>query len=146
MIVLDTNVLSALMQAEPDTQVVAWLDRQPSESIWITAINLFEIRYGLAQSSPGKRREALQEAFSALLFDDLKERVLPFDTSAAEHAARLAGERRRIGRSVDMRDTQLAGICEARNAILATRNTRHFEDLSTPITNPWEDGNKHDAG
>lgn len=139
MIVLDTNVLSALMRAQPDANVVTWLDRQPSESVWITAINLFEIRYGLAQLTPGKRRKALEDAFTALLCEDLEERVLPFDTFAAEHAAHLAGERRRKGRPVDMRDTQIAGICEARNAILATRNTRHFEDISTPIANPWED-------
>jgi hypothetical protein len=141
MIVLDTNVLSALMQSQPDANVVTWLDRQPSESVWITAINLFEIRYGLAQLTPGRRRKALEDAFSALLRDDLEERVLPFDASAADHAARLAGERRRKGRQVDMRDTQIAGICEARHAILATRNTRHFEDVSTPVANPWEDLN-----
>lgn len=138
MIVLDTNVLSALMQSQPDTKVVSWLDRQPSESVWITAINLFEIGYGLALLTPGKRRKTLEDAFSTLLRVDLEERILPFDASAAEHAAALAGERRRKGRPVDMRDTQIAGICEARNAILATRNTRHFEDISTPITNPWE--------
>ena len=71
MIVLDTNVLSALMQSQPDASVVSWLDRQPSESVWITAINLFEIGYGLVQLTPGKRRKALEVAFTALLRDDL---------------------------------------------------------------------------
>ena len=145
MIVLDTNVLSALMQTQPDAGVVSWLDRQPAESVWITAINLFEIRYGLAQLVLGQRRKQLEEAFSALLHDDLEERVLPFDASAAEHAARLAGERRRRGRPVDMRDTLIAGICDARHAILATRNTRRFPDLSMPVANPWDVGNTHPA-
>lgn len=63
------------------------------------------------------------------------ESVLPFDASAADHAARLAGERRRKGRPMDMRDTQIAGICEAHDAILATRSTRHVEDTSSPIVN-----------
>jgi hypothetical protein len=57
MIILDTNVLSALMRTQPDENVVAWLDRQPAESIWMTAINVFEIRYGLNQLTPGKRRK-----------------------------------------------------------------------------------------
>ncbi|MGA7981292.1 MAG: type II toxin-antitoxin system VapC family toxin [Chromatiaceae bacterium] len=139
MIILDTNVLSALMQSQPDAKVVDWLDRQPSESLWITAITLFEIRYGLTQLTPGKRRKALEDAFAQLLREDLEDRVVPFDASAADQAARLAGERRRKGRSVDMRDTQIAGICEARNAVLATRNTRHFEDIGTPMVNPWDD-------
>ena len=127
------------MRSQPDDEVVDWLDQQPSESVWITAINLFEIRYGLAQLTLGKRRKALENAFEELLREDLEDRIVPFDASAADLAARLAGERRRKGRPVDMRDTQIAGICEARNAVLATRNTRHFEDLRTPIANPWED-------
>jgi len=139
MIILDTNVLSALMQDQLDTKVVDWLDRQPCESIWITAINLFEIRYGLAQLTQGKRRKALEDALEQLLHEDLEDRILPFDASAAHRAGRLAAERRRKGHPVDMRDTQIAGICEARNAVLATRNTRHFEDITTPLVNPWDD-------
>jgi predicted nucleic acid-binding protein len=138
MIVLDTNVLSALMRSEPDWQVVSWLDKQPAETIWITAVNLFEIRYGLAQLPAGKRRQGLEDAFAALMREDLQGRILPFDELAADFAARLAGERRRAGRPVDIRDTEIAGICEARNAALATRNTRHFEDVITPVLNPWE--------
>jgi predicted nucleic acid-binding protein len=90
----------------------------------------------LTQLTTGKRREALEEAFTTLLREDLVQRVLPFDASAADGPAKLAGERRRKGRPVDMRDIQIAGICEAHNAVLATRNRRRFEDISTPITNP----------
>lgn len=139
MIVLDTNVLSALMQSQPEACVVDWLDRLPAESVWTTAINVFEIRYGLHQLAQGKRRCALEEAFLALLDVDLDGRILVFDTAAANHAARLAAERRRTGRPVDMRDTQIAGICEAWNATLATRNRRHFEDMRAPVVNPWAD-------
>lgn len=139
MIVLDTKVLSALMQSQPEATVVDWLDQQPAESIWTTAINVFEIRYGLHQLAHGQRRRSLEEAFTALIDEDLEGRVLAFDTAAADHAARLAGERRRKGRPVDMRDTQIAGICEARNATLATRNTRHFDDIRTPVVNPWNE-------
>ena len=105
MIVLDTNVLSALMQSQPEAIVVDWLDQQPAESIWTTAINVFEIRYGLHQLAHGQRRRSLEEAFTALIDEDLEVRVLASDTAAADHAARLAGERRREGRPVDMRDT-----------------------------------------
>ena len=56
MIILDTNVLSALMQQRPDPQVVEWLDDQPAESIWLNTITLFEARYGLALMDPGERK------------------------------------------------------------------------------------------
>ena len=57
MIVLDTNVVSALMQREPDAKIVEWLDRQPVEAIWITGITEFEARHGLALLPDGKRKE-----------------------------------------------------------------------------------------
>ena len=137
MIVLDTNVLSALMQQQPDTQVVAWLDNQHVDSIWISSITLFEARYRLALLSPGQRKSLLQERFDQLVQDDLENRVLPFDADAA---AQLAAERKARGRPVDMRDTFIAGIALAKRASLATRNTRHFDDLSVPVINPWGEG------
>jgi predicted nucleic acid-binding protein len=138
-IVLDTNVLSALMQQQPDAQVVAWLDKQPAESIWISSITLFEARYGLALLAAGQRKSLLQERFDQLLQDDLENRVLLFDANAATQAAQVAAERKARGRPVDMRDTFIAGIALARRATLATRNTRHFDDLSVPVVNPWTD-------
>ena len=137
MIILDTNVLSALMRKAPDVSVVAWLDRQPAESIWITGITLFESRLGLALLPTGRRRQLLEAAFDKLLIDDLDNRVLDFDSAAANQAAALAGERQAAGRPVDMRDTQIAGIALARRATLATRNLRHFEDLRVPVVDPW---------
>ena len=137
MIILDTNVLSALMQQQPDAQVVAWLDQQPAESVWLNSITLFEARYGLALLASGQRRSLLQERFEALLQDDLQNRVLPFDANAALQAAQLAADRKARGCPVDMRDTFIAGIARARRAALATRNVRHFDDLSVPVVNPW---------
>ena len=137
MIILDTNVLSALMQQLPDPQVVVWLDQQPGESVWLTSITVFEARYGLALLRAGQRKTLLQQRFEELLQDDLKNRVLQFDTHAATQAAQLAAERKTRGHPVDMRDTVIAGIALARRATLATRNTRHFDDLSIPVVNPW---------
>lgn len=140
MIILDTHVLSALMQQQPDPRAIAWLDGQPAESIWITSITLFEARYGLALLKTGQRRKLLQERFDRLLQDDLENHVLSFDGNAAAEAAALAAARKARGRPVDMRDTFIAGIALARRATLATRNTRHFDDLTVPVVNPWADG------
>jgi len=137
MIVLDTNVLSALMRKAPEVPVVTWLDRQPAESVWITSITLFEARLGLALLPKGRRQRGLEVAFGLLLEQDLENRVLDFDSAAATEAASLAAERQKAGRPVDMRDTQIAGIALARRATLATRNVRHFADLKVPVVNPW---------
>ena len=137
MIILDTNVLAVLMRTVPEVSVVAWLDRQPAESVWITSITLFEARFGLESLPAGRRRQALEAAFARMLKDDLENRVLDFDRAAAIEAASLAATRQKNGRSVDMRDTQIAGIVLARRATLATRNVRHFGDLNISVVDPW---------
>ena len=137
MIILDTNVLSALMRTAPEASVVAWLDRQPAKSVWMTSITLFEARLGLALLPAGRRRQALEAAFARLLIEDLENRVLDFDSAAAIEVASLAAAREKNGRPVDMRDTQIAGIVIARRATLATRNARHFADLKISIVDPW---------
>jgi len=141
-IILDTNVLSALMRSEPDTTVVSWLDDQVAESIWITSITLFEARFGLALLPEGAHRQQLTTRFDDLVVGDFENRVLLFDQPAARQATDLAARRKHAGRPVDMRDIFIAGIALARKARIATRNTRHFDDLPGTVINPWEYGNR----
>jgi toxin FitB len=137
-IILDTNVLSAVMQNTPEPAVVAWLDQQPADTVWTTAVSVFEARFGIALLPDSRRRRRLEASFAKLLEEDLENRVLSFDQAAAQRAAHLAAERQRTGRPVDVRDTLIAGIALARRATLVTRNSRHFGDLSVPVVNPLE--------
>ncbi len=137
MILLDTNVLSALMRDPPDAAVVGWLDAQVPEQVWTTAVSAFEVRFGLARMAEGRRRRELEVAFEALLRDDLAGRVASLDRAAAEAAGLLAARREAAGRTVDVRDTLIGGIALARRMAVATRNVRHFDDLETGILDPW---------
>ena len=130
-------MISALMQREPDPVVVAWLDGLPAESVWTTSVTVFEVRLGLEILAAGQRRHLLEEAFAKTLEEDFESRVLPFDHAAAEAAGRIAAERRRVGRTVEIRDVQIAGIVKARKATLATRNLRHFEGCGLVLLDPW---------
>lgn len=136
MIILDTNVLSALMQQTPDPRVLTWLDRQPRSSIWTTSITLLEIRYGVQVMAIGKRRSLLVQAFETVL-QKMAGRIAAFDAATASQAADLMTDRRRRGQPGDLRDTLIAGIVLAHRASLATRNTSHFADLSVSVINPW---------
>ena len=138
MIILDTNVLSALMRTEPEDQVVRWLDRQPAESVWTTSITVFEARFGIALLPQGRRRRTLEQSFARLLQEDLENRILDFDSSAAGEAATLAAARQKAGRAIDFRDTQIAGIALSRHASIATRNVRHFQGLKISVVDPWK--------
>jgi predicted nucleic acid-binding protein len=135
MILIDTNVLSAMMRVSGEPAVERWFDAQPPESVWTTTITIFEIRFGLALLAPGRWLDRLDDAFAHAIDDLFGGRVLPFDRTTAETAAAIAARQRQIGRPIKLRDVQIAGIAAARKATLATRNIRRFQDLRTPIAN-----------
>jgi len=136
MIILDTNMLSALMLRTPDPIVREWLDAQPRPSIWTTSVTIFEIRFGLELMPSSRRREDLLQDFERLL-TSINHRIAPFDDEAAHQAAILTASRKLQGRPRDLRDTLIAGIVLAHHAILATRNTRDFADISATVIDPW---------
>jgi toxin FitB len=136
MIILDTNVLSALMLRAPDRKVAAWLDQQPGTSIWTTSVTVFEIRFGLEAMPERSRRSSLFQDFEKLLAS-IDHRIIPFDFEAAQEAGILMAARKLRGRPRELRDTMVAGIVQAHRATLATRNVFHFEDLSESVVNPW---------
>jgi len=136
MIILDSNVLSALMRDAPDQMVASWLDRQPQSSIWTSSITILEIQTGLQIMPAGKKRVSLSEDFERLL-DRIDHRIAAFDEQAARLAAELTGLRQKKGRVGELRDTMIAGIVLANRATLATRNVAHFADISATVVNPW---------
>jgi len=139
MILLDTNVVSALMQSRPNPDVVRWLDDQVADDVWLPSIVVFELRYGLATLPLGARRSQLAQGLDQLLRQLIQGRITPLDGLAAQMAAELAAQRKGTGTPVDLRDTLIAGIALARGATLVTRNKRHFQDLDLAVINPFRD-------
>jgi predicted nucleic acid-binding protein len=139
MVILDTNIVSELMQQRPHPAVTLWLDRQPEISVWTTSLTVFEIRHGIEMLPRSRRRTSLESEFERVIEDDIQRRIVSFDTAAAHASTILMAERQRAGRPGDLRDTMIAGIVIASHATLATRNTRHFADLPVPVIDPWHD-------
>lgn len=139
MIILDTNVLSALMRHDTEPAVLAWLDRQVPEDLWTTAVTIFEIRLGIEILAGGRRRRSLEQAFTEALHTRLSGRILAVDRGAAEAAATIAAELHGLGSPIEVRDLLIAGITSARKASLATCNPRHFERTGVMVENPWHD-------
>lgn len=137
-ILLDSNVISEIMRVGPNPEVIAWLNAQPQLSVWTSSVTVLEIEAGLGVMPRGRRRSDREKAFELLLETVLENRIAAFDFTAAREAARLASARQRSGRMSEWRDTMIAGIAIAQRATLATRNIRHFDDLSTPVVNPWD--------
>lgn len=137
MILLDTDVVAALMRSRPDAAVVRWLDRQPARTVWLPILVVFELRYAVACHADAGRRCRLDAALDALLEELIGERVAPLDGVAAEEAALLAARRRARGRPVELRDTLIAGIALARGALLATAHPGRFRDAPIGLIDPF---------
>ena len=137
MIVLDTNVASQLLRPHGAKAVLNWLDQQAVSSFRLTAITIMEIQYGLESMADGRKKERFASEWTAVFNASFANRVLPFDTSAAQIAGRLSAQRRRRGVVIDTNDTQIAAIAIAHNAAIATRNIRHFPDLPVAVIDPW---------
>ncbi len=137
MILLDTNILSELMQPAPEQRVEQWLAGQPRAGVFISAITEAELRYGVALLPPGRRRSALAAALEAMLAEDFTGRSLPFDSAASVAFADIAATRRKAGRPIAQADAQIAAIARSRGANLATRNVPDFDGCGISVVNPW---------
>ena len=138
MIVLDTNVVSEVMRAAPDPSVVAWLNDQDAFLLYLTAITVAEIRYGLRVLPQGKRRRSLEEGFERILVEGFTGRILPFDEAAAHRYGEVMGRRQEIGRPLDILDGQIAAIAWVNGFSVATRNVQDFLDCGVEILNPFD--------
>jgi predicted nucleic acid-binding protein len=137
MILLDTMVVSAMMRPDLNPVVVSWIDRQEATRFHVTTITVMELWAGIVRLPASARKRTLEIAFDRLTRLTLRDRIIEFDFAGALAAAELLAGRLRTGRSVETRDTQIAGIAVSRGAAIATRNVRHFEDLPVDVINPW---------
>ncbi|MCY4579663.1 MAG: type II toxin-antitoxin system VapC family toxin [Chloroflexi bacterium] len=132
---LDTNVVSEVTKGRPSPQVIAFLEEQ--QDLWLSAIVLHELEYGLILLPAGQRQDRLRVAMSAFIaaHDD---RILPLDSAAAEWAAHFRAHARRSGKTLDLGDALIAGTAKANNLTVATRNTKDFDYLDLEVLSPWE--------
>ena len=137
MVVLDTNVVSELMQSAPSSKVLAWLDDRPTRELFMTAVTEAEIRTGIAFLPEGGRRRGLAEAAERAFGGLFAGRVLPFDSAAARVYAEIAAARRASGRPLSQTDGQIAAIARSRGMAVATRNVRDFAETGVEVIDPW---------
>ena len=139
MILIDTNVISELMRAEPARTVLDWFGQHASADLFISAVTEAELRTGVAILPEGQRRDRLQLTLEAMIKQDFQSRVLPFDSPAAKAYAEITAQRRAAGRPIAEADCQIAAIARANGAPVATRNVKDFEGCGVRLINPWND-------
>jgi predicted nucleic acid-binding protein len=135
-IILDTNVTSELMRAEPTSTVIAWLTAQSPNELFSTVVTVAEISYGLERLPSGRRRKSLEKAYQSL-FTGMAEEILPFDVEAAFLYGPLMARKERAGSAMNPMDAQIACIAASHGATIATRNESDFANCGVKLINPW---------
>lgn len=137
MIILDTNIISELMKPLPAQSLLAWLDQQESDTLFITSVTVGEIMYGLHALPEGRRRASLEDAFKKVLNEAFAGRSHPFDDLAAMQYGKIMSACKGKGRGMSVCDGQIAAIVAAHRCQLATRNIKDFEACGISVVNPF---------
>lgn len=138
MIVLDTNLISELWKVDPDKNVLAWIDAQTVETLYLSAITVAELRYGLATMPPGKRRTIYKERLEREVLPTFAGRVLAFDLDTSKTYAELMARARADGKAIAQADGYIAATAAEHGFMVATRDTSPFTAAKIPVINPWE--------
>ena len=136
MFLVDTNVVSEMFKPDPDARFHAWLVATPRSALMLGSIVVAELQLAIALLPDGKRRRQLSAAIDG--FTAQSHQVLPFGLAEAQAFARIAADRRRLGKPILELDAQIAAIASTQGASLATRNVRDFEECGVKVINPWE--------
>ncbi len=137
MILLDTNVVSEPLKLAGDVGVLNWLDGQMVETLYLSAISLAELRFGIAALPPGKRKDTLHASLEVRILPLFIGRILPFDAAASEAYAELRARARLDGKAIAPADGYIAATAAAHGLMVATRDTGPFEAAGLQVINPW---------
>jgi predicted nucleic acid-binding protein len=136
MFLADTNLLSEPRQKTPNASVLEWLKIHEAE-LFISAISIAEIQFGIAQLPDGAKRRALQNWFETLR-EQFRDSILDFDEAVAIRWGNLNAELERKGRIIPLEDSYLAATALEHNLCIATRNEKDFNGIGVQSVNPWK--------
>jgi toxin FitB len=130
---LDTNIISNITKPIPSKSLLAWMSERNDEDLYIASLTVAEIRRGILEKPPGKRRDQLEAWFGGpegpqALFAG---RVLAFDEAAGLIWARLMADGKAKGQPRNVLDTIIAAVAEANGCIVITDNERDFPGIET---------------
>ena len=136
MILLDTNVVSEAMKADPHPSVSGWLNAQAAETLFLSSVTVAEMMFGIGTMPQGRRKDMLTAKLEGLLalFDA---RVLSFDIAAARHYADLATKVRATGKGFPMPDGYIVAIAAVHGFAVASRDTSAFTAAGLTVIDPW---------
>lgn len=138
MILLDTNVVSEPLRHSPEVSVIEWIDAQPLETLYLSAMTVAELRAGVALMPNGKRRVALHESLERHVLPMFVGRVLSFDLACTRAYAEVLATARKAGSGIEAADACIAAVALANGFVVATRDTSPFQAAGLTVIDPWQ--------
>ena len=134
---LDTCVMSELVKATPDENVINWINNTPDERLFLSVITIGEIRKGLTKLPDSKKKYRLTNWLNTLL-ENYEARIYPVDLAVAESWGTIQGKAENNGTPVASVDSLIAAVAQTHNLIIVTRNEKDFAATNVTIVNPWK--------
>ena len=115
---LDTNLCIQVLRDRPPTLRERF--NSEADGLCISTIVLTELLHGAAKSARPEHNRREVEGFAARVD------VLPFDDSAAAHAADIRADLERRGKTIGGYDVLIAGHARSRGLVVVTNNLGEF--------------------
>jgi len=134
---VDTCAVFEFTKQSPNLGLVSWLARVDSSIVYLSAISIGELRYGISVLTNHKRRSALERWLRADVLAEFNGRILSFNGDVAERWGRLRADARKRGTPLPVIDAMIAATAAHYNLGVVTRNESDFEQMGIDVINPW---------
>lgn len=134
---LDTCLISELVKREPNPAVVAWLDEQNEQKLFLSVLSLGELQKGVSKLSDSTRKRELQAWIALDLVERFDGRIIEVDLATALCWGRLQGETEQTGVKLPVMDSLIAATANEHGLVVVTRNVRDIERCGATVCNPW---------
>jgi predicted nucleic acid-binding protein len=135
---LDTNVVSEWVKPRPDAGVVRWLHEVDEDELFLSAVTIAELCYGIERLKNGRRKTELEEWLAGDLAERFAGRILAAEEKIAAGWGRIMARSETQGKRLGIVDGFLAATAEAHELVVVTRDVRAFEGFVRDIYNPWK--------
>jgi tRNA(fMet)-specific endonuclease VapC len=132
MFCLNTNIVVGIINGRATAAEARFRETVGRAPLMLSAIALFELRYGYVKSDRCARMEALLATFLAPGVE-----VLPFDEDDAAEAGDIRATLEAQGASIGPYDILIAAQARRRSAALVTLNRKEFERVPGLIVTDW---------
>jgi toxin FitB len=143
---LDTNILSELRRKRPEPKVVAFIAAQPLEELYVSAVTLAEIRYGIESLPDANKRAELTGWLTHKVRPMFEQRVLPISEDTMFKWRLLVEEGRKVGHTFSQPDLIIAATGLQHGLTIVSRDTREFLMARVPVLNPCSESTPSPAG